>query len=360
MPPTAPDSGPYAARTASPALRLYRSLREGVYAATSATGINAAVSRSAWRQRRLLILCYHGVSVDDEHRWSDLYISPALLDRRLAWLRRNGFQILSLDEAVSALYAGTLPDRSVALTFDDGAADFATQAMPVLARHAAPATVYLTTYYMGHRLPVFDTMLSYLMWKRPGRPFMLSLTADPLISPAANDKPSRDALQFRLVQAAYAAGLTTGDRQQLLVHLADQLSVDFDRIMELRLLQIMSPTDIATLDRQLIDLQLHTHRHRTPHDETLFRAEISDNRRELERLTPGRPTHHFCYPSGQYTGDQVRWLSQCDVTSATTCNPGMASPESAPLLLPRLIDSEGISDAKFAAWAHGTGPLLRL
>jgi len=52
-------------------------------------GISKLVADSSWRRKRLLILCYHGVSLDDEHlRRRALYMETAKMDEHLA---RNSF-----------------------------------------------------------------------------------------------------------------------------------------------------------------------------------------------------------------------------------------------------------------------------
>src|SRR5215218_5126324 len=127
---------------------------------TRVSGLNAAVKRTAWRNARLCILCYHGISLRDEHVADPaLYVSRSLFRRRLEHLRGGSYNVLPLGEALSRLYSGKLPDRSVAITFDDGTRDFAEIAVPLLAEFGMPATVYLTTYYCENRLPVFDTSL---------------------------------------------------------------------------------------------------------------------------------------------------------------------------------------------------------
>src|ERR1700744_415393 len=75
---------------------------------------------SQWRAERLLILCYHGISLRDEHLWSPgLYMSPDQFASRLECIRAGGYNVLPLSTAVARLYARDLPPRSLAITFDD-------------------------------------------------------------------------------------------------------------------------------------------------------------------------------------------------------------------------------------------------
>src|SRR5690349_15578915 len=94
-------------------------------------GITSRVASSAWRRRRLLILCYHGVARFDEHLWNpDLYVSAADFARRMTLLRESRCAVLPLNEAIDRLYGDDLPERSVVLTFDDGYFDFGSAALP--------------------------------------------------------------------------------------------------------------------------------------------------------------------------------------------------------------------------------------
>src|SRR5688500_5091608 len=127
------------------------SLKRSAFWMTRRTGLFEQVGQSAWRRGRLLILCYHGVSITDEHEWSpQLYVSAATLARRLALIKRHRCHVLRLDEGIERLYAGTLPDRAVVLTFDDGYFDFQSRALPLLEKNGFPSTVYLTTQRVEH------------------------------------------------------------------------------------------------------------------------------------------------------------------------------------------------------------------
>ena len=92
-----------------------------------------------------VILTYHSIAHGD----SPLKISPELFAEQMEWLRDNA-RVVSLGEIVTALASRRpLPERSVALTFDDGFQDFYTSAAPLLHRWSLPATVFLATGYCG-------------------------------------------------------------------------------------------------------------------------------------------------------------------------------------------------------------------
>src|ERR1700736_5283268 len=133
------------------------------------SGVFSLVTNSRWRQQRLLILCYHGVSLEDEHLWRPLlYMQPQKLAERFEFLKKGHFSVLPLAESLQRLQTETLPPRSVALTFDDGGHDFFRQAYPLLKHYGLPATVYQTTYYTSVERPVFNLICSYMLWKRRG------------------------------------------------------------------------------------------------------------------------------------------------------------------------------------------------
>src|SRR5437016_945093 len=142
-----------------------RHVRNAALAGFRAVGGLKWVAASGWRRQRLLILCYHGVSLQDEHEWApELFVTPAFLRRRFEMLRDRGYMVLPLGEAVHNLRRGTLPPRSVVLTFDDGFHDFFAAAAPLLEEFGYPATNYMTSYYCVHQRPIPTVTLRYLLW----------------------------------------------------------------------------------------------------------------------------------------------------------------------------------------------------
>src|SRR5450432_2885441 len=143
-----------------------RLVRRTALTGFNASGANKVTARSEWRRHRLLILCYHGVSLSDEHDWNpSLFVTPAFLRRRFEMIRRSGCAVLPLSEAVERLYDQSLPQCSVVLTFDDGFNNFEVAAMPLLAEFSLRATVYVSTYYCVHQRPIVGLTLRYLLWR---------------------------------------------------------------------------------------------------------------------------------------------------------------------------------------------------
>jgi peptidoglycan/xylan/chitin deacetylase (PgdA/CDA1 family) len=97
------------------------------------------------------ILMYHSIGDEVSKRFAPFVVPPRRFADQMAYLADAGYTPLTVTQLVDA-WAGThgaLPARPVVLTFDDGFADFRTQALPVLQRYAFPATLFVTTGFVG-------------------------------------------------------------------------------------------------------------------------------------------------------------------------------------------------------------------
>jgi peptidoglycan/xylan/chitin deacetylase (PgdA/CDA1 family) len=321
-------------------------------------GLFNLVADSNWRRNRLLILCYHGISLEDEHEWRPaLYLPVQILEQRLQTLHDMRCSILPLGEALQRLTARDLPPRGVAITFDDGAYDFYRQAYPLLKKYGIPATVYQTTYYSDHSMPIFNLICSYMLWKRR-TDHLGPVTEIGLNEPMdLRTQIGRHRVVRSLVERSERENLTGVQKNEIAARLASALRIDYAALTAKRILQLMNPTEVAEIARNGVDVQVHTHRHRTPPDEALFRREIVDNRQRIQAIT-GQPPQHFCYPSGVYRTEFLAWLEKENVLSATTCDAGLAAPGDNPLLLSRFIDTTRRTQLEFESWLSGLGALV--
>lgn len=316
------------------------------------------IGESAWRNEKLLILCYHGISLEDEHECPNVFsMSTSLFESRLEMLRSGGYSVLPLDEALNRLHAHTLPPKSVAITFDDGMYNFYAQAFPILQKYGYPATIYLTTYYCDHNLPLFALVCRYMFWKKRG----VVVKSDPTLGfdqPLDLTTPSGRVLASEIIKIyTEDKNFNADQKNEFARRLAEHLGLDFQSLVSKRLFHLMNAEEIKDLSGKGVDIQLHTHRHRSPLDRSLFQQEILENRSMIAELT-GKEARHFCYPSGVYRSEFLPWLSELGVTSATTCDLGFANAKTGPLLLPRFLDSSNVSPIEFESWLTGVGSFL--
>src|SRR5580658_6521799 len=209
------------------------------------TGASRLLSGSAWRRQRLLILCYHGVSMYDEHAWGALYISPQTLRQRMESVARARCNVLPLSEAVERLQNGTLPDRAVVITFDDGLHDFFSVAFPIVESFGYPVTLYLTTYYVEFNRPVFDPMCSYLLWK--GRHKQQLAWPEVLPAPVALDDRGRQRATAMIRQFAKSGKLSGLEKDDLLARLAARLDIDYHDLCRRRVLHLITAEEAREL-----------------------------------------------------------------------------------------------------------------
>lgn len=100
-----------------------------------------------------VILRYHSVSDDPSWRGGymqeSLVVSPEVFDRQVAALARR-HRLTTVDDIVDRMRAGrSIDSRAVALTFDDGYEDNYRVVFPILEKHEASATFYVTTGSVG-------------------------------------------------------------------------------------------------------------------------------------------------------------------------------------------------------------------
>ena len=323
-----------------------------VSSALASFGAETWVGNSSWRRQRLLVLCWHGISNEDEHLWRPgLYITPQLFRRRMEILTELGCSVLTLDDALIRLWAGDLPPRSVVITFDDGFNDFATQAVPILKEFGFPATLYLTTYHVDDQHPLYNLTVSYLLWKSQGPGKRL-----PNGAPIGNQVEAELAAQS-LVREALKEGLTTAEKDARARELAGLLGHDYNVFHSRRMLSLMSADQVKYASTSGVTIEAHTHRHRTPDDLDLMTRELRDNARRIQEITGRRPVH-FCYPSGVFNANYFPLLEEEGFRSATTCERALATRTGHRYTIPRWLDRQKHSERQYRGWLLGLRPLV--
>lgn len=296
------------------------------------------------------ILCYHGFSLGDEHRFRPaLFIRAEAFEQRLAWLKRNRYQVIPLGEAIERLDSGRLGKRELVITIDDGFYSVATTGWPLLKAYGYPATLYATTYYAQHANPIFRLAIQYFFW-RSGR---VATRFDDLAPVAQRGGEA----MWPLINWA-ERDLSEEKRWRLAEQVAVRLEADAAELRTSRRLSLLTIPELQALAADGLDLELHTHRHNLPEEAAGIAREIADNRTALERAAPG-PRRHFCYPSGIWKLEHWPVLDSLGIVSATTCAPGINRSDTPRLALRRFLDSEDLTQPDFEAELTGFKTLWR-
>ena len=95
------------------------------------------------------ILNYHSIDETCAPGYRRWMVSSDRFRRHLDLLRERGCRPVTMTEVGASLAKGTpLPEGSVAITFDDGLADFHDGALPLLERYGFASTLYVATGYV--------------------------------------------------------------------------------------------------------------------------------------------------------------------------------------------------------------------
>jgi biofilm PGA synthesis lipoprotein PgaB len=95
-----------------------------------------------------IVLAYHDVQ-DQVAGDAGTTVSTANLEAQFAWLRRNGYRVVSVQDLLDAKSGKKkLPEKAVLLSFDDGYLSFYQKVFPLLKRYRYPALTALVGSWM--------------------------------------------------------------------------------------------------------------------------------------------------------------------------------------------------------------------
>lgn len=314
--------------------------------------------RGTWRLRkwtarlrsRAIILAYHRIAevpMDPQL----LCVRPEFFAEQLDHLRRYCHPI-SLRELMS----GRIPRRSVVLTFDDGYQDNFVFAKPLLERYQIPATVFVTSGYVGKDQEFWWDELERLLLDSGQSPAELTL---------------------RLNGESYTwSSATLAERSNLYKELHPKLrplstkSID-DALSVIRIWKgdkgtarpthrPMNLTELQQLSSPLIEIGAHTVTHPSLAHQSrdVQIEEIARSRQHLESWL-GHPVTGFAYPYGStnaYSAETVEAVRAAGFSYACANSPGWTRRKNDPFQLPRYVvrDWDGNEFAqRLRRWSNG-------
>lgn len=293
------------------------------------------------RRQRLSILIYHRVM--PERDWMrPAEPTAAEFDWQMQLLARH-FNVLPLYQAVGLLRAGQLPPRAACVTFDDGFADNATVALPILQRHGLPATVFVASGYLNGGRMWNDTIVE-----------ALRIYDQPELDLAEIGLPRYDTSSEILRRKAAYAIIRQGKYLDL-ARRDDIAACVAARVGQLPGDLMLTSAQLRTLHQQGVEIGGHTVSHPILAQLPVERAreQIQQGKAQLEALIDA-PLRVFAYPNGRretdYTEAHVALVKEAGFEVAVATNWGVATSGTDVLQLPR-----------FTPWDKSTpGFLMRM
>jgi peptidoglycan/xylan/chitin deacetylase (PgdA/CDA1 family) len=276
---------------------------------------------------RLSILIFHRVLPAPDPLFGDIP-DAARFEQEMRWVTR-WFNVLPLADAVDRLRAGALPARALAITFDDGYADNATVAAPLLRRLGLTATFFVTTGVLDGGRMWNDTVIEAIRRAPEGTLDIPALGLGRLqLSGCASRREAIDRVLTAIKRRPYA------QRQELVSRIAEAAGCELPDDLMMRADQV----------RELCSLGMDVGGHTVTHpillslDDARAEHEIARGRDDLMQIT-GRSVDLFAYPNGvpgsDYDTRHVAMARRCGFMAAVSTAHGVAARGADLFQLPR-------------------------
>jgi peptidoglycan/xylan/chitin deacetylase (PgdA/CDA1 family) len=260
-----------------------------------------------------LILTYHGVleSAGDVYTNRNC-VDAKMFDRQMAFMTRY-YNVVSLTDLVQWLATGQkMPGYTAAITFDDGFRNNFTVALPILRKYHLPATVFLTTSFIGGKeLGLWTEQVDRLLQETPIETVRITVNGreeEHSLRTRADRELASDCIR------GYLKTLRPEQRQFEVKRLMQQLKAKSSGSeIETKYSQCSTQADVAAEERYAfltwqqvqvmahyqITFGSHTHTHNimTTLDEEIANFELGESRRLIEEKL-GMRCRLFSYPNG--------------------------------------------------------------
>jgi peptidoglycan/xylan/chitin deacetylase (PgdA/CDA1 family) len=321
--------------------------------------MHRVAQRLPGRRPKAVVLVYHRIGERRLDPWH-LMIDPETFAGQMETLARD-WSPISLAELVEGCQKRRLPERAVAVTFDDGYADNLEVAAPILLEYAIPATLFVATDLIDSGGPLWWDELATLLLEPARLPATLTLSSGNgnqwTIPPVGADERRSAANGLQPWEAEPGTRLHAFYEVWLALRALDAPTREaaFDEIADWADTPRASGRVLLTWEQlrefaALPDLGLgaHTlgHSHLPSCSPEEARAEIAGGADRL-RARAGVEAEQLAYPFGAWTRSVARLVAELGFRAAYTTDGNAISWSSSPHALPR-VPVEGQAPGNFS------------
>jgi len=262
---------------------------------------------------QIAILMYHRVGPKKDN-WSFPSLNHQSFQKQVEYLCRH-FEMLSLDAFAQYIeQKKVLPSKAVVITFDDGYLDNYTNAYPVLKKCQVPATVFLTTGYIGTGNLFWWDRVSYIIHHSANNVISLNGLGNYSIA-SEHEKTYNANIILEKLKC-----LPDGIKQLMIEKLAKIAQVDIPAELGKNL--VLSWKEICEMSNGGIFFGSHTVHHPILTNIELDQAkwEITQSRVTIKEKVK-QEVNLFSYPNGNYNTKLEKIVRGTGFTCAVTIKP---------------------------------------
>ena len=260
-----------------------------------------------------VVLMYHRVN-DTRQDYNRITVNENNFRAQMIFLKHN-YKVLSLDQLLS--YEGS--ENVIAITFDDGFADFYTKAMPILEELELPATVFITTGKLGLKEELWTSEIIRLLYMNDsGRDelYMEVMGNKVYLSIATLEQRAKAYQCIRQIMMQSSGVEVT----QMIQSLRQQLYMDATGREAYHFLSLEQCHHLSK--HSLITVGAHTINHVSlgKVEETVLEYEVKTSIEQLESMME-KKIEYFAYPFGgksDYSQKTIDLLKRCGIKAAFT------------------------------------------
>lgn len=236
------------------------------------------------------ILLYHRVA-DDPIDSQLLSVSPENFEQQIKYLTDN-YSVIPLDEMTNNLQRNELKKNTISITFDDGYVDNLYNALPVLEKYNAHATIFITSQWINKNITPWWDELGYLFTGKHNLPEEINI-----VDQSFKIKSREDKFQLHNVLWAEIKKMPPQKIEEIIAYLYSVCGVKKEVRPECRLMNENELIDLS--NSNLISIGAHTENHPTLSllSKEEQKKEILNSKKQLEKLL-GVEIKLFSYPFG--------------------------------------------------------------
>lgn len=277
---------------------------------------------------KALIVTYHRFVSNDDGRST----SSEAFEEQVSYLSKH-YSVVTLSTLYNSIVKGKPLSRSAVITIDDGFRDTYEIAFPILRKYSVPATFFVITDFLDHKIWLWTDKLRYLTEQLPAGPLTVSVNGRQFSF-------ELDGTGSRLAAASAINSvlktLPSSTKDSAIEEIATQLNIVIPDLPPSEYSPV-SWEQLIEMDGRGIEIGSHTVTHPIlPNvDDDQLHFELTRSRERLESVLKHQVTL-FCYPNGSYDERTRNAVAQAGYLCAVTTQPFLNGTGGDPLALARV------------------------